>query len=83
MIAIIPIVLVMPASFVLIPPAMVLLPAALPRFAQFAPLVVGLPAVPTVVLDCFMQLVLGMFNAALTPLVDILARLREYSRRSY
>jgi hypothetical protein len=55
---------------VLIPPAMLLPPAALARFVQFAALVVGLAAVAPVAFDGFVQLVLGMSDATLAA-VDV------------
>jgi hypothetical protein len=69
-IAIIPVVLGAPAMLVLIPPAMLLPPAALARFVQFAALVVGLAAVAPVAFDGFVQLVLGMSDATLAA-VDV------------
>jgi hypothetical protein len=70
-IAIIPIAFLVPAAVVLTPPAVMLIPAALPRLAQFAPLVISLAAVTPMMLDCLVQFVFSMLNPALTPLVDI------------
>lgn len=82
MIAIIPIAFVVPAAIVLTPPAMMLIPAALPRLAQFAPLVIGLATVAPMMLDRLVQFVFGMLNPALTPLVDIFPRLRQRPGRT-
>ncbi len=57
-VAIVPIVVVMPAALMFIPPLVALSPAALPGFVQFMAPVVCLPAVVSVVLDGFMELVL-------------------------
>jgi hypothetical protein len=59
----------------LIPPAMILAPALFPNFAKLASFVVGLLAVPPMMLDRFMQFVLGMFDPMLAPFIDRLARL--------
>jgi hypothetical protein len=59
-IAIIPIMVAMPAMFVLIPPLVALSPAPLAGFVQFVAPVVRLPAVRSMVLDRFMQFVFGM-----------------------
>lgn len=64
-VTVVPIMVPMPAALVLIPPAMMLAPAAFPRLVQFVPFVVGLPAIASVVLNCFVQLVFCMRNAAL------------------
>src|SRR5579859_455543 len=50
---------------------MVLVPAALARFAQFVACVVGLPAVPAVVLCGFVQLMIGLGDAPLAAVVVI------------
>jgi hypothetical protein len=46
---------------------MFLTPATLSRCVQFATLVIGLPAVPSVPLDGLVEFVLGMSNSPLAP----------------
>jgi hypothetical protein len=43
-------------------------PAPLSSLVQFPPLVVGLPAAPPMMLNRFVQVVLGMRDSPLTPL---------------
>jgi hypothetical protein len=62
-VAIIPIMVVMPAMLMLIPPLVALSPAPLAGFVQFVAPVIRLPAVRSVVLDSFMQFVFGMRGA--------------------
>jgi hypothetical protein len=69
-IAVIPIAFFMPPSLVLIPPAMMLTPALFARFLQLVPFVIRLPAVPPVMLNRFMQLVVGMGNPPLAALIE-------------
>jgi hypothetical protein len=70
MIAVIPVAFFMPAPLVLIPPAMILAPALFARFPQLVAFVIRLPAVPPVMLNRFMQLVVGMGDPPLAALVD-------------
>ena len=65
MIAIVPVAIGVPAVAIFIPPTMAFAPAALPRLTQFMTPVVGLPAVPSVALGSFVQLVVGPGDAAL------------------
>jgi hypothetical protein len=69
-IALVPITCRVPTVLVFIPPSVTLAPAALPCRMQFATLVIRLPAVPSVVLDGFVQVMLSMLHAALAP-VDV------------
>jgi hypothetical protein len=69
-IALVPITFRVPAVLVFIPPSVTLAPAALSCRMQFATLVIRLPAVPSVVLDGFVQFMLSMLHAALAP-VDV------------
>jgi hypothetical protein len=68
-IVLVPIALGVPAVLVFIPPLMAFAPAALPRLVQFATLVVCLSAVASVALDGFVQVMLRVLDAALTPLL--------------
>lgn len=65
MVVLIPIALLMPAMFVLVPPAMVLAPAAFTRQVQFAAFVIGLTAVAAVAINRLMQFVFSMHNPSL------------------
>jgi len=75
-IAVVPVVLFMPAVLVLIPPAMMFAPAPFARLVQFAALVVGLAAVAAVVLNGFMQFMIRMRNALLASLHALSLRAR-------
>jgi len=70
-IAIIPVVIAVPAVAIFIPPAMAFAPAAFPGLVQLMTPVVCLPAVPPVVLDRLMQLVVGPGDAPLAIVVII------------
>jgi hypothetical protein len=72
-IAIVPVALVAPATLVLVPPAMMLLPAPFAGLAQFAALVIRLPAIASVMFDRFVQFMFSVLNAPLTSLVDLLS----------
>jgi hypothetical protein len=74
----VPVVLGAPAVLVLIPPAMLLAPAALAGFVQFPTLVVGLPAVASVFLDSFVEFMLGVSHSTLTA-VDVFRMHSRYS----
>ncbi len=65
---------------VFIPPAMPLIPAALPRFMQLPPRVIRLPAVPAVVFRGFVEFVVRLGDAALTTIV-VLGRCPWCSRK--
>jgi hypothetical protein len=70
-IVVIPIAIGMPAATVFVPPAMALIPAALPRLMQIVPCVIGLPAIPAVMFHGFVQSVVGLGDAALAVVVGI------------
>jgi hypothetical protein len=70
-IVVIPITVGMPAVAVFVPPTMSLVPAAFPRFAQFVPRMVRLPAVPAVIFDSFVQPVVRLGDAALATIIVI------------
>jgi hypothetical protein len=72
-IVIVPITVAVPAAAVFIPPTMALSPAAFPRLMQFMARMVRLPAVPAMMLDGFMQLVICLGDAPLAPVVVIVA----------
>jgi len=64
-IVVIPIAVGMPTVAVFVPPAVPLIPAAFPRLVQFVPGMIGLSAVPAMVLHGFMQSVIRLGDAAL------------------
>jgi hypothetical protein len=64
-IAIVPIVIGVPAAAILIPPTMAFAPAAFPGLMQFMTPVVGLPAVPPVALGRFVKFIVGPGDASL------------------
>lgn len=68
-VVVIPVVIRVPAMFVFIPPSMIGAPAALPRFVQLAARAIGLPTLVAMVLDGFVQLVIGVRNASLAIVV--------------
>lgn len=70
MIALVPIVVGVPAVVVFIPPAMLLAPATLSRFVQFTALAICLLAVASMFLDCLVEFMLRVGDPALTP-VDV------------
>jgi len=69
-IVLIPIVFLVPAALVFLPPLMPLTPAMLPRIMQFTTLVICLSAVASVSLDCLMELMVCVSDSALT-LVEV------------
>jgi len=70
-VVVIPITVGVPATAVFIPPSMVPVPASLPRLAQFEAGAFRLPAVPAMMLDGFMQFVIGLVYAALATIVTL------------
>ena len=66
----VPVVLGAPAAVVFVPPAMLLAPATLASFVQFATLVIGLPAVAAMFLDGLVEFVVGVSDSTLTA-VDV------------
>jgi hypothetical protein len=67
-IVLIPIAIRVPATIVLIPPSMIFLPAALARFVKLVAPTLSLLTAIAMVLDCFVQLVIGFRN---TPLAAV------------
>ena len=67
-IVVIPIAIGMPAVAVFVPPTMPLIPAVFPRFMQVVARVIGLPAVPAVMLYGFVESVIRLGD---TPLAGI------------
>ncbi len=67
----IPITIVVPAVAVFVPPTMSLVPAAFPRFAQFVPRMVRLPAVPAVIFDSFVQPMIRFGDAPLATIIVV------------
>src|SRR6266851_5947776 len=76
-IVVIPIAIAMPPVAVLVPPAMILIPAVLSSFVQIAPRMIGLPAVPAMMLHGFMQFVIRFGDAPLALPVVICPRARR------
>jgi len=68
-VVIIPIAIGMPPVAVFVPPAMRLIPAAFASFMQVAPRMIGLPAIPAVMLHGFMQFVIRFGDASLALVV--------------
>src|SRR5260370_26684482 len=64
-----PIAIAMPPVAVLVPPAMVLIPAVFSSFVQIAPRMIGLPAVPAMMLHGFMQFVIRLGDLPQPPFV--------------
>src|SRR5450432_1952015 len=60
-----PVVLLTPGMPLGVPPLVVLVPAIFPGFAQFVPGMLRLSAVPTVVVDRFVQVMIGFFGPML------------------
>jgi uncharacterized membrane protein len=74
MVVVIPIVIRTPAMLVFIPPSMIRFPAALPLFMQDVTPFFRLLALIAVVLDGFMQLVIGFRNASLAIVIGAQVR---------
>ena len=70
MVAVFPVAFFVPSALVLIPPAMILAPALFARFPQLVAFMIRLPAVPPVMLNRFMQLVVSMGDPLLAALID-------------
>src|SRR4029077_8581756 len=68
-IVVIPIAIGMPPAAVFVPPAMILIPAAFSSLMQVAPRMIGLPAIPAVMLHGFMQFVIRLGDASLALVV--------------
>jgi hypothetical protein len=67
----VPIALCVPTVAVFVPPAMVVIPATFACFLEFVASMIGLPAVPTMVLDGLVHFVVGLGNAPLTTAIVI------------
>lgn len=63
MVAIVPVTVMVPAVLMFVPPLMALSPAPLAGFAQLIAPVIGLPAMRSMMLDGFMEFVVGMRDA--------------------
>jgi hypothetical protein len=74
MIMIVPVPLVVPTMFVLVPPAVTVIPAPLPGFVEFVSPVVRLSAVVTVPFDGFIQLVVCVNQLSLAIVACIRSR---------
>jgi len=70
-VAIVPIALVVPPVFVLIPPAVMFAPAALASFVQIVTPAVGLMTIRAMMLDGFVQFMVGMGDARLALLLGL------------
>ena len=68
-IVIVPVMVIMPAAAVFIPPTVVQVPAAFACFPQFMSSMVRLPAVPTVMLDGFVESMIRLHDSPLTMIV--------------
>jgi len=66
MVMVVPIVFLVPAARVFLPPLMPFMPAMLPRFVQLTTLVVCLPAVASVFLHCLVEFMFCVSDSALT-----------------
>ena len=62
---IIPVMVIMPVVGIFVPPAVIVIPTPLASMVQFVAPMFGLLAVHTVMLDGFVQLVIGMGNPSL------------------
>lgn len=74
MVVLIPIMFRMPAMFVLIPPSMVGIPAALTHFVQIVAPMLCLLTLVAVTLDRFVQPVIGSGDASLAVVIGAQAR---------
>ena len=70
-IPIVPIALGMPALIVFVPPPVILTPAPFPSLVQLSTLVICLGAVAAVFLDCLVQFVFSVLDAALASFVVV------------
>jgi hypothetical protein len=77
-IVLIPIVFLVPAALVFLPPLMPLTPAMLPRIMQFTTLVICLSAVASVSLDCLVEFVVCVSDSALTFVEVFCLKARHY-----
>jgi len=77
-IVLIPVVFLVPAALVFLPPLMPLTPAMLPRIMQFTTLVICLSAVASVSLDCLVEFVVCVSDSALTFVEVFCLKARHY-----
>jgi hypothetical protein len=77
-IVLIPIVFLVPAALVFLPPLMPLTPAMLPRIMQFTTLVICLSTVASVSLDCLVEFVVCVSDSALTFVEVFCVKARHY-----
>jgi len=70
-----------PAVLVFIPPLMPFTPATLPRVVQFTTLVICLPAVASVLLDCFVEFMFCVSYSALTSVEVFCLKARHCSTK--
>jgi len=80
-IVLIPIVFLVPAALVFLPPLMPLTPTMLPRIMQFTTLVICLSAVASVSLDCLVEFVVCMSDSALTIVEVLCLKARHYGKK--
>jgi hypothetical protein len=77
-IVLVPIVFLVPAALVFLPPLMPLMPATLPRIMQFTTLVICLSAVASVFLNCFVEFMVSVSDSALTLVEVFCLKARHY-----
>ena len=68
---VVPVAFVVPTMLVFIPPTMMFAPALFACFPQLAAFVIGLTAVTAMMFDRFVQIVFGVLDPALAPLIDL------------
>jgi len=76
-IVLIPIVFLVPAALVFLPPLMPLTPAMLPRIMQFTTLVICLSAVASVFFDCLVEFMFCVSDPALTSVESFCLKARH------
>ena len=82
MVVIVPVVVMMPAMIMFIPPLLAFPPAVLPGFMQFMSPAVGLPAVIAMVLNGLVEFVFRVNGAPVADIVSHGARRQEQQGRS-
>ena len=65
-VVLVPIMFLVPAAVVFLPPLMPFMPAMLSRFVQLTALVICLSAVASVLFDCLVEFMFHVSNSALT-----------------
>ena len=71
-IIVVPVAFVVPTMLVFIPPTMMFAPALFACFPQLAAFVIGLTAAAYMMFDRFVQIVFGMLDPAVAPLIGLL-----------